>query len=417
MSFLIKNKLGLARTGIIKTAHGNVETPNFAFVATHGFIKSLKEEDYFSLAPELTISNTFHLFVTGKHKEIKKAGGLHKMFPLKNPIMTDSGGFQVFSLGWGKKHNIGKVDKTAKNPACVQPVDKSTRPPARDVSKTTCVAGGVRACLPTGRLEKDRNPVKILSDRVIFTYDGKKFELTPRKSIKIQEDLGADIIFAFDECTSPLHDYEYNKKSLKKTHSWAKECLKAKKKNGQMLYGIVQGGIFENLRKESSSFIGALPFDGFGIGGSFGEKQMEEVIGWALSGLPENKPRHLLGIGAIKDIFIGVGKGIDTFDCVIPTREARHGAVYSMEGRLDIKRGVFEKDKKALDKGCGCFVCSSGIKRKDLRILFKENIPEAQRLATIHNIHFYKKLFGKIREAIDSGKRSNLKKLEKHYKF
>ena len=145
---------------------------------------------------------------------------------------------------------------------------------------------------------------------------------------------------------SSLHSYDYNKKSLKKTHSWAKKCLKAKKKNGQALFGIVQGGVYQDLREESSAVIGSLPFDGFGIGGSFGEKQMEEVIGWSLSGLPESKPRHLLGIGAIKDIFIGAEKGIDTFDCVIPTREARHGALYSKEGRLDIQRGIFAKDKK-----------------------------------------------------------------------
>jgi len=228
--------------------------------------------------------------------------------------------------------------------------------------------------------------------------------------------LGADIIFAFDECTSPLHDYDYNKKSLGKTHRWAEKCLKAKKKNGQALYGIVQGGVFEDLRKESSTVIGALPFDGFGIGGSFGEKQMGEVLGWSLSGLPEDKPRHLLGIGAIKDIFIGAEKGIDTFDCVIPTREARHGALYSKNGRLDIQRGIFAKDNKAVEKGCKCELCSGGLKRKDIRQMFKENRAKAQSLATLHNIYFYKTLFEKIRKAIDSGKLSNWEKLKKEYK-
>ncbi|MEK7070044.1 MAG: tRNA guanosine(34) transglycosylase Tgt, partial [Patescibacteria group bacterium] len=270
MFFQIKNKLGRARTGVIKTKHGEILTPGFAFVATHGTIKSLNKKEHSLASPELTISNTFHLFVSGKVKEIKKAGGLHKRFGLENPIMTDSGGFQVFSLGWGKVHKIGKVNSLSASSVSIK-----------------------------------KNPVKIGRDGVVFTYDEKKYELDPKSSIKIQEDLGADIIFAFDECTSPLHSYDYNKKSLQKTHRWAQECLTAKKKKGQALYGIVQGGIFEDLRKESSLFLGRLPFDGFGIGGSFGEKQMGEVIGWSLSGLPEGKPRHLLGIGAIKDIFIG----------------------------------------------------------------------------------------------------------------
>ena len=383
MFFKIKNKLGWARTGTINTVHGEILTPGFAFVATHGTIKSLDKKEHNLASPELTISNTFHLFVTGKVKEIKKAGGLHKKFGLKNPIMTDSGGFQVFSLGWGKVHKVGKVN------------------PQKFPS--------------TSDVEGKKNPVKIGCDGVVFTYDGKKYELDPKVSIKNQEDLGADIIFAFDECTSSLNNYDYNKKSLLKTHRWAKECLKAKKKNGQVLYGIVQGGIFEDLRKESSAMIGSLPFEGFGIGGSFGEKQMGEVLGWSLSGLPEDKPRHLLGIGAIKDIFIGAENGIDTFDCVIPTREARHGALYSRNGRLDIQRGIFAKDNKAVEKGCKCELCSGGLKRKDIRQMFKENRVKAQSLATLHNIYFYKTLFEKIRKAIDSGKSGNWKKLKKEY--
>lgn len=382
MFFKIKKKLRKARTGIINTAHGKILTPGFAFVATHGTIKSLNKKEHILASPELTISNTFHLFVSGKVKEIKKAGGLHKRFDLKNPIMTDSGGFQIFSLGWGKVHKIGKI-----------------------------------ANFPTSDVGKGRNPVKIGNNGVVFTYDGKKYKLDPKSSIKIQEDLGADIIFAFDECTSPLHNYDYNKKSLKKTHNWAKKCLEAKKKNGQALFGIAQGGIFEDLRKESSAVIGSLPFDGFGIGGSFGEKQMGEVIGWSLSGLPEDKPRHLLGIGAIKDIFIGAEKGIDTFDCVIPTREARHGRLYSRFGKMDIQRGIFANDKKVIEKGCECQACAIGIKRKDFRKMFSENKIEAQRLATLHNIYFYKTLFEKIRKAIDSGQFSNWEKLKKEYKI
>lgn len=390
MFFKIKNKLGRARTGVISTAHGKILTPGFAFVATHGMIKSLGDMEHSLASPELTISNTFHLFVSGKVKEIKKAGGLHKRFGLKNPIMTDSGGFQVFSLGWGKVHKIGKIFSKHKQTDIVS-----------------------RFCEPT--YDVGFNSVKIGNNGVVFTYDGRKYKLDPDSSIKIQEDLGADIIFAFDECTSPLHDYEYNKKSLDKTHNWAKKCLEAKKTKGQALFGIVQGGVYKDLRKKSSTVIGALPFDGFGIGGSFGEKQMGEVIGWSLSGLPEDKPRHLLGIGAIKDIFIGVKKGIDTFDCVIPTREARHGRLYSRSGKLDIQRGIFAKDKKTIEKGCKCEACSRKPKRSDFKKMFSENKPEAQRLATLHNIYFYKTLFDKIRKVIDSGKFSNWQKLKKEY--
>ncbi len=375
---------------MINTKHGKILTPGFAFVATHGTIKSLNKKEHSLASPELTISNTFHLFVTGKVKEIKKAGGLHKMFGLKNPIMTDSGGFQVFSLGWGKVHKIGKIFSKHKQTDIVSRFPK----PTYDVGF---------------------NSVKIGRDGVVFSYDGKKFKLDPKISIKIQEDLGADIIFAFDECTSPLHNYDYNKKSLQKTHRWAKECLRVKKKNEQALYGIAQGGVFEDLRKESSKVIGSMDFDGFGIGGSFGEKQMGEVIGWSLSGLPEDKPRHLLGIGAIKDIFIGIKNGIDTFDCVIPTREARHGRLYSRDGKLDIRRGIFSKDKKAIERGCECEACLRGFKRKDFKKLFSDNNAEAQRLATLHNICFYKTLFEKIRKAINSGKKSSLEKLEKEY--
>lgn len=384
MSFVVKKQIGRARTGELKTAHGKIMTPNFAFVATHGAIKSLNGKDHNSARPDLTISNTFHLFVNDKVKEIKDKGGLHKAFGLKNPIMTDSGGFQVFSLGWGKVHKVGKI-ATDKNLSAADP--------------------GV-----------GKNPVKIGKNGVTFSYDGKKYGLNPFSSIKIQEDLGADIIFAFDECTSPLHDYSYNKESLKKTHDWAKRCIRAKKENGQLLFGIVQGGVFEDLRKESSRLIGGLPFDGFGIGGSFGEKQMGSVIKWAIGGLPQEKPRHLLGIGRIKDIFIGVANGIDTFDCVIPTREARHGALFTKEGKLDMSRGIFARDRKAVENGCACPMCAEGVKRKDLYKLFKENKPEAHRLATMHNMFFYKNLFDKIRKAISSGKKENLKKLEKEYK-
>ncbi|MFA4890066.1 MAG: tRNA guanosine(34) transglycosylase Tgt [Candidatus Paceibacterota bacterium] len=361
--FEIKKRHKKARLGILTTPHGKIQTPNLAFVATHGNIRILDKKEQKTAGPDLIIANTFHLWVNKKVGEIKKAGGIHKWNGLKIPTMTDSGGFQVFSLGWGKTHNIGKVKSKISN------------------------------------IKTDgKSQVKINNNGVVFEYDGKKYELTPEKSIKLQRDIGADIIFVFDECTSPLHDFAYNKKSLKRTHRWAKQSLSAHKRfmihdsrYKQQLFGIVQGGVYEKLRKESSKFVGALDFDGFGIGGSFGEKQMGMVLEWALSGLPEEKPRHLLGIGKIKDIFIAVEKGIDLFDCAIPTREARHGAIYTKDGKINYRK--------------------KGMKFHNI---YKKDKIKAMKLATIHNIKFYKELFSEIRKTIRKGK--NLSALKKEYK-
>jgi len=369
--FKIKNQYKKARTGILRTPYGNIKTPNMAFVATHGNIRFLNAKEQRLAGPELMIANTFHLWVGNKVSKIKKDGGIHKWSKWKRPIMTDSGGYQVFSLGWGKVHGVGKIDNHYR------------------------LNNRQRLSINTNAVKI--KAVKIKSDGVVFSYDGKKYKLTPKKSIKLQYDIGADIIFAFDECTSPLHNYAYNQQALKRTNKWAVESLNEfkrirNKKLGikQQLFGIVQGGVYEKLRRQSSKFIGSLPFDGFGIGGSFGEKQMSKIIEWALSGLPEEKPRHLLGIGKIKDIFPAVEKGIDLFDCAIPTREARHGTIYTKKGKINIKKSKFAKE-------------------------FKKNKFKAMRLATIHNIKFYKELFQKIRESINKGR--GLNNLKKEYKI
>ena len=388
MKFDIKKRYKKARTGVLQTKHGKIETPNLATVATHGHIRMLDKKDHCKANPDFIISNTFHLWVNKKHIDIRKCGGIHKWNGLNWPTMTDSGGFQVFSLGWGKLHNIGKVAK-------------------KEASKKERIDE-----------KKEENPVVITDDGVEFSYDNKPFKLTPEKSMKVQWDIGADIIFAFDECTSPLHSHSYTKKSLERTHAWAERSLKAHNKldknNEQALLGIVQGSVFEDLRKESSSFIGSLPFDGFGIGGSFGENEMKTVLSWSLSGLPDGKPRHLLGIGRVKDIFDGAEEGIDLFDCVIPTREARHGVIYSVkDGRIGIPKGKFANDKKKLDSKCKCTICESGIKRNDLRHLFKTDIEKARRMATIHNIQFFKDFLEKIRREISAGR--SFSKLKKEY--
>jgi len=365
--FKIIGKDKKARTGIFQTPHGRLKTPNLAIVATHGEIKSLNKEEEAKAKPELVIANTFHLFVNNKVREIKKAGGIQKWGGFKNPVMTDSGGFQVFSLGWGKVHGVGKVGSSK--------VQKKNLFPSSGV-------------------------VKIDEEGVDFVFNKKKYRLTPEKSIKIQKDIGADVIFAFDECTSPLHSKAYNEKAMRRTHRWAKRSLEEfiKQTPNQVLFGIVQGGIYEELRKKSSKFIGNLDFGGFGIGGSFGEKQMKKVLKWVLSGLPAEKPRHLLGIGKVDDIFIAVKEGVDLFDCVIPTREARHGILYSKEGKISISRGLDSKDMKI---------------RKICRI-FKEDKLKGQKLATIHNIKFFKNLFKEIRFGI---KEKKLAQVEKEYYY
>jgi queuine tRNA-ribosyltransferase/7-cyano-7-deazaguanine tRNA-ribosyltransferase len=358
-----------ARTGIIETAHGRLKTPNLAIVATHGKVKSLTKQEEKSAKLELAIANTFHLFVNNKVKEIKKAGGIHKWGKFRNPVMTDSGGFQVFSLGWGAVHGIGKVGD------------------GRAIGK------------------KEINPVLISEEGAIFTYDNKKFKLSPESSIKIQKDIGADIIFAFDECTSPFHGKTYTQKAMNRTHRWAERSLdefkKQQSKDGrQALFGIVQGGIFKELREKSSKFIGNLDFNGFGIGGSFGEKQMKQVLKWSLSGLPDEKPRHLLGIGKIDDIFIAVKEGIDLFDCVIPTREGRHGILYLKEGKISVKRGLDSKNASV----------------RKISKVFKNDKEKGGKLATLHNIKFYKNIFREIRAGIKNGKLAEVEKEYYHYR-
>ncbi len=238
--------------------------------------------------------------------------------------------------------------------------------------------------------------------------NGKKRFLGPELSIKIQEKLGADMIFAFDECTSPLDGFDYNKKALERTHRWAKQCLNAKTRKDQRLFGIVQGGRFKSLRVKSAKYIASLPFDGMAIGGSFGKDEMVETLKWIIPYLPEEKPRHLLGIGKIADIFNAVEQGIDLFDCVIPTREARHGRIYTKCGHFDISK--YKNKKTPLEKGCKCPVCRKKLTRARLCELFKDNDKTlAQRYATIHNVWFFNNLLKDIRWSIKKGRFTEFK--------
>ena len=389
-----RDKKTKARVGILKTSHGGVaETPSYVVVGTRAKVKTLTTEDIKKSKTQMIISNTYHLF-RELGDSVKKFEGLHNRLGFDGVIMTDSGGFQVFSLGFSREHNVSKVGFFSHK-------------------KNSFFADLILALRAKIGLRNKRNSVRITNNGAWFkdeSYSDKKpILLTPEKSIEIQESLGADIILAFDECTSPKHGFWYTKWAMIRTHKWALRCIKAKKKNSQALYGIVQGGDYEELRKESARVIGKMPFDGFAIGGSFGKEEMRNVIDWSVPFLPEEKPRHLLGVGRIEDILDGVERGIDTFDCVIPTREGRHGGIWTKKGRYDVTKTKFLGNNESLENGCICPACSSGITKGVLCSLFKEKNNEAGRYATLHNVFFFNSFMEHLRTSIKNGTFSEFK--------
>lgn len=373
-TILKKSKKSLARLGILETSHGAVETPTLVPVATQATVKTLTGEQALATKTQILIANTFHLHLRPGEKIIQSAGGLHRFANWPKPFMTDSGGYQVFSLGFGRDFNTSKIIKQKSN-----------------------------LSIKEGHQPKF---IKITDDGVLFRspLDGRKIFLGPRESMKIQEALGADIIFAFDECPSPLADYEYVKKSLIKTHQWAKVCLEARKSK-QALFGIVQGGKHKDLRVESARLIGSLDFDGFGIGGEFGAKKsdMARMLKWVMKELPEEKPRHLLGIGYLEDIPEIIKAGVDLFDCTVPTHYARRGFAFTSSGKLDLRKSIFLKDKKPLDARCRCATCQN-YKRNYICHLFKAGEITAFSLLTSHNLYFFHTFIEKIRNEIKKGK-------------
>lgn len=367
-----KSKKSRARLGILKTAHGEVLTPTFVAVATQATVKTLTAPEVRATKTQMVIANTFHLHLKPGEKIVKSHGGLHKFMNWDAPIMTDSGGYQVFSLGFGRDLQTGKISGTARA------VKEGAQPKF----------------------------LKIKNNGVLFRspVDGREIFIGPKESIKIQEDLGADIIFTFDECPPPNADYDYVKQSLVTTHRWALECIKYKKSR-QALYGIVQGGRFKDLREESAKFIGALPFSGFGIGGEFGadKKAMTEMVSWVVDNLPESKPRHLLGVGAMEDLREIIKSGVDTFDCTIPTHFARHGVAFIRSGKLDLNKLIYLKDKNPIDKKCGCETCAV-YSRGYLAHLIRAREITPLRLLTTHNLYFFNTLIEEIRKEIKNGK-------------
>ena len=375
---LKKSKKSKARLGLIKTAHGQIATPAFLPVATQATIKTLTPADLKEIGFPALLCNTYHLYLRPGEKIIQKLGGLHQFMNWSGPIITDSGGFQVFSLGFGLEHGVGKI-------AEIFP-ENFKKPP---------------------KLVKPKL-VKIDEQGAEFSshLDGSKHQLTPQKSIQIQQALGADIILAFDECTSPLATKQYTQRAMKRTHRWAEICLKVKKRKDQSLFGIIQGGQWKDLRIKSAQFISQMSFDGLAIGGSLGKtkKDMLKILDWVIPEMPEQKPRHLLGIGYPEDLNKAIKKGIDLFDCVYPTRLARHGTFLTNQGELNILNSSYRRDKKPIMKNCSCYTCRH-FSRAYLQHLFKAKEILGPRLATFHNLWFINRLMKKIREDIRNGKK------------
>ena len=369
-----KSKKSRARLGVLHTDHGDVQTPCLVTVATQATVKALTRELAEKSGARLLICNTYHLHLKPGEAVIKAAGGLHRFMNWPHPLMTDSGGFQVFSLGFGRDHGMGKLLKSHSDAV----VNRRSKP---------------------SWLKINENGVEFRS-----TVDGRKLFIGPKESMHVQGALGADIGFAFDECTSPVADHEYTAASLERTHRWAKLSLRHRRRQ-QALYGVVQGGRFEDLRRASARVIGAMPFDGFGIGGEFGDdkSRMAEMIRWVVDELPADKPRHLLGIGHPDDFLPIIKEGVDTFDCTIPTHYARHGTAFTSTGRLDLQRSVFLRDRSPLDRRCGCFVCAEH-SRAYLSHLLRAKEMLAATLLTCHNLYFFHEQVRRLREDVRAGK-------------
>jgi queuine tRNA-ribosyltransferase len=393
INFNIEKRLNgrLGRAGVLETPHGPIETPAFIVVGTKATVKALSPEDVKSLGAQAVLSNTYHLYLEPGDELVKKAGGLHKFMNWNGPTFTDSGGFQVFSLGAAMEERANKFG-SKKDITAIIPTSEQVR------GKTPAV---IQSSLC--KEEVSNRLSKIDEDGVTFKshIDGTSHRFTPESSMEIQHNLGADIIFAFDECTSPSASYEYQKEAMDRTHRWAKRSLDRHNELGgpHSLFGIVQGGRFEDLRKESAREIASLPFDGFGIGGSFDKEDVYKALVWVNEILPENKPRHFLGIGAVEDLFGGVENGVDTFDCVAPTRMARNGALETKEGRLNIMNAKYKTDFTPIERDCECYACKN-YTRAYLAHLFRTEELFAYRLSSIHNLHFVVNLVKKIRQSI-----------------
>lgn len=400
-----KIKNSLARAGVISTPHGDIETPAFVVVGTKASVKSLMPEDLEQyVGSQVTLANTYHLFLQPGHEVVKAAGGLHQFAHWSGPTMTDSGGFQVFSLGAAFGKGVTKFAKAE--------VDAETEVPVKaglNVYSQKFAADHGRLCI-------------VDEDGVTFTshLDGSMHRFTAERSIEIQHAIGADIIVAFDECTSPTADYDYQKEAMERTHRWAKRSLIAHKQDysalkKQGLYAVVQGGRFTDLRQESARVLSDMDFDGFGIGGSFSKEDLGDSLRVVNEILPADKPRHLLGIGEPEDIVQGILQGCDTFDCVAPTRIGRTGTIYVHTGKMittpcgaltypetkkiSLKREEFKTDHSLLDPLSTGYVAQKYTKAY-VAHLFRAGEILGPHLASIHNLHFIVNFTKELREQL-----------------
>jgi tRNA-guanine transglycosylase len=367
-----------ARAGVIHTPHGPIPTPAFVTVGTAAAVKSLTPDEVRAAGGAVILANTYHLYLRPGDERVARFGGLHGFMGWDGPMVTDSGGFQVFSLGAALEHGVGKM-------VSIFPGADATRP-----------SRPVRPRLTT-----------IDEDGVTFTsfIDGSRHRFTPERSIAIQENLGADLILAFDECTSPLAGEDYTRQAMERTHRWAERCLAARRRPDQALFGIVQGGAYRDLRERSATVIGGLPFEGLAVGGSLGKSKddMRQILAWTMPLLPAMKPVHMLGIGDPLDFFLCVEHGLDTFDCVSPTRLARHGVLLTRAGRLTIKNARFRDDDGPIEVDCPCPTCAR-YSRGYLRHLLVAGELLYHRLASLHNLSFTIRLVDGIRASIIAGR-------------
>ena len=379
---------GLARTGTLHLAHGDVRTPAFVPLATKGAVKTLEPRDVAALGYELILGNTFHLLLAPGPDRVREFGGLHEFMRWDRAIITDSGGFQVFSMGHG-----GVADE----------IKGRGRGGGAGLGSSDGATGAI--------LSIDEEGVRFRS-----YVDGRERFLSPETSMSVQAALGSDIALVFDECT-PFHvTREYTERSMERTHRWLDRCLRwhaSQGPSGQVVYGIVQGGVEQDLRRVSSEAVAASPCDGIAIGGSLGQDkaQMHSVVGWTTASLERvapARPRHLLGIGDVDDLIAGVEMGIDTFDCALPTRLGRHGValVPDPDGRwrVDLAKGRWRDSRDPILDGCPCPACSGGFSRAYLHYLLRAGELTALRLVTLHNLSFVARLMGDLRSAIDGGR-------------
>lgn len=374
------NKQPLGRVGVITTPHGDIKTPAFIPVGTKATVKSVLPESIKDLDAQAVLSNAYHLYLQPGPEIVDEAGGLGSFMNWPGPTFTDSGGFQVLSLGVGYKKVIAMDSSTVQ---------------ADDVMAT----------------DKDRL-AHVDEDGVTFKshLDGSMHRFTPEVSMQVQHKIGADIIFAFDECTTLLNTRSYQEKSLDRTFAWAKRCISEHEKLTiershrpyQALFGVVQGAQYEDLRRKAAKDLSSLDFDGFGIGGALDKNKLGTIVNWVNEELPVNKPRHLLGIGEPDDLFVGVENGADTFDCVAASRVARNNAVYGLDGRFNISVSAFKRDFTPIDESCGCYTCKNYTKAY-LNHLIRGKEMLSATLLTIHNEYFIVNLVAKMRQSIIDG--------------